>query len=394
MCRRLSACAIFAVVAALPLTARSQSRGVNRTHREEAAYWTSRAEGLDRVVRLLDAEVKARDEVQQRQRSSLAVDSLTVGRFRVVTRGLPTSLVVPLLRSADSVWQASWASPLPWHASATMEFAPVANNPSMMEASVYWKDPGDGVAHARSGQIWRAPAARQIARFDVLRLVDLAIAPWNPERDRRFASRTIGRFPSAGIDTITLAKSAYEELATSPYISGRSCLGGSIGACRQMLGFVEFAPPYDNVLDAAGRAAMLGDGSTRDWPVPYEDRKACVETVDETLCRRAFADVPPLLLEEHLASDGRRLLALQLTRHAAMTGRLNEFTAMLAGNDTEARVAIGTDSLDAAISAWRADILASRPHRILPTGTLSYGVLVLVLGFAGAGLRSSRWRIS
>ena len=339
----------------------------------------------------VDSALARANEEQARHQASMPVEELSAGRLRATVHGVPSQRAMLLLRSADSAWTNSWAAGIPSFPTGTLDLTSKTAGDGtrpLVAATISWTLPGDSSRHAGAADLRLAPKTREERAADARSLADLALLPWKSARP---ATRGL---PSVATDTLRLAGSAYEELATSPFISGRACLGGSLEGCEQAMGLRRFIPPYDDVLDAAGRAAMLADGSSRSWPVPFQERQACIETMDDVLCRRAFAEVPPAEVAAWSASDARRLLVTRLIVDAAASGRLTPGAGPSAKTESDDLRLLAGDSLADHLRAVRTTIVAHRPSRVLPSAATSWIILVLAVVIAIAGIRTSRWRVA
>lgn len=382
MCRRTVACAaaLCALVAAgsVQLPAQTVKRH-ERLTREADAFGTL----AQRLQRAADSVERA--EAARRER--LVPETLSVGRLRAVTRGIPAVTALGLLRRADSLWSASWMSTLPVYPGALLELVPNAprrDDPSSVTATL--TTPATSTAGARrlSAPLFQPTGRRPLAHRDEIALAALHLRAWIELRPAYSA------VPGVTHDTTSLARSAFAQLAALPLSVGRRCLDGDVLACEQALSIRPLVPPYDDVLDASARVALLDDLRSVNWPVDYQTRKACTETADPELCRRAFANVTPGHLRTVLPLDARRLFAARLllrTGPATVSGtRLK-----IADQDLDV-AALAGDSLRPFIASWRASVIAHRPRQVLPSAASSWTALLFIAGLAALGMRSSRWR--
>lgn len=351
-----------------------------------AAAKRARAYGV-LVERLDSAVARANDEYNEKVRA-LRVDSVRVGRLQATLRGVAISRARELLRGADSAWAHSWASSVPFFDGARIEMTIGTMGESKDEwisSRIDWPQPGSANPRTGMAQAHLVRGSARNERGDVAALASLVLEPWIRLRP------ALASTPPMTVDTVELARSAYEELAASPFLSGRSCLAGKLPACEQVLALRPFVAPFDEALDAAGRVALLSAGDSYDWPVSFEDRRACLETMDEAVCRQAMAKVPGTELRSFHAYQARRLLALTIMRQWARSGLLRADGARK-DPDEDVHLLVG-DSLEMFLERTRQTALLHRPHRVLPAAATSWFAIALLAVFLVVGARSSRWRI-
>lgn len=386
MCRR-PASATLLLLAYVSITDVGSAQGAVP---DSSAYWQRRAAAFD----VLDARLRrAYDSTERLVRAyeqTLSVDTVTIGRVRAIVRGIPAPAAHRLLRDADSLWATSWAAAVPPMAGAQLELVrlpTVSGQPAQLKAEVAWREPDGGRPRSTKVLLFVAPPSQPEAISAAMAVADLQLSPW---RSTRMAGVAV---PHMFFDTLRLARSGYEDFAASPFVAARSCIGGTLKACVTGLGLSPMVPPYDELLDADGRAALLNGDESRNWPVEYADRRACIDTRDDELCRRAFAAVPPAKIEALGITDARALFAARLLARTARDGRWLAPTPPTSSVGRDIRALAG-DSLDAYVSSWRASLMAHRPRRVLPPAITSWIALMVVAVLAVLGMRSSRWRIS
>lgn len=209
------------------------------------------------------------------------------------------------------------------------------------------------------------------------------------DHDRTIRDWLVARTPNRTTE-YTHQRSAYSELAESPFAAAQACLVGDIAECRRAMGLIETEDGLFTWYEPADRAVMAeryGRPSPRFYPQRSAIYDGCVERGEDASCRdfmESWNIEPPLGpgLRETLVLE-----ALRLGGEGAY-GRLRR-----ASGSVEERLAAAAGvSADSLLTAWRAALIDAAGQPTAATLPIGLTAVFWMLAFAALGLRSTRWR--
>ena len=253
-------------------------------------------------------------------------------------------------------------------------------------------EPPDGKYGART-----IPAIRLLVTdrhaYDPVALAELLVEgtyqALDLEYDRTLREWLVAKTPN-GSTEYTHQRSAYRDLAASPFAAARACLGGDIGECRRALGLIEttdglvtWYAPADRVLMAQGHSPP----SPRFYPRRSSIYDGCVERQEDASCRDFLASSH---IEPPLPPNIRETLVLEALRMGGegAYGRLRRAS----GSVEERLSAAAGVSGDSLITTWRAALIDAAGQPTSTTVPIGLTAVFWALTFAAIGLRSTRWR--
>ena len=238
-------------------------------------------------------------------------------------------------------------------------------------------------ARSTGGQVAHDPVA--LAAL----LVEGTYQALDLEYDRTIRDWLVARTPNGNTE-YTHQRSAYRDLAASPFAAARACLGGDIGECRRALGLIEttdglvtWYAPADRVLMAQGHSPP----SPRFYPRRSSIYDGCVERQEDASCRDFLASSH---IEPPLPPSMRETLVLEALRTGGegAYGRLRRASGSVEDR-LSAAAGVSGDSL---ITTWRAALIGAAGQPTSTTVPIGLTAVFWALMFAAFGLRSTRWR--
>lgn len=209
------------------------------------------------------------------------------------------------------------------------------------------------------------------------------------EHDRTIRDWLVTRTPN-GSTEYSHQRSAYSDLAASPFVSAQACLAGDIGECRRALGLIATSDGLMTWYDPADRVQMAQQRSApsaRFYPRRSSIYDGCVERGEDASCRDFLASSH---IEPPLPPSIRETIVLEALRTGGegAYGRLRR-----ASGTVEQRLAAAAGvSGDSLITIWRAALIDAAGQPTAATLPIGSAAVFWTLVFAALGLRSTRWR--
>ena len=358
MSRRLLCTALWVAACATPGAAQTPAQLSQRIARLTSAF--ARAE-------------TARLRADSAARARIAFDTIRAGPMRVLAARSIVSAVAP---AVDSGWRALEAT-----------FGQSARFVGQQTMVVQFWGQAEGNIPFDSPNVLNLPAApptdlvtryviqqgsrivRQTEDAQLTSWLSPQLAPGGPALDR--------------LDVV------YVELATSPRSKARSCYVGDLVACRAALGLTGREDPVRAWYDAADRRAIV-----RRFGRLGGDVGRCQRDGADEACEAALRLIPPAQLPLPV-SPAAQLSLLQIVLDAGGPGAYDRLRSSVAANRSiEERLALTArvESGDSLLSAWRAKVLAARPHTVEVTAPSAWAAVFWGVALGFLALRSTRWR--
>jgi hypothetical protein len=203
----------------------------------------------------------------------------------------------------------------------------------------------------------------------------------------------------AARDPATLWPAIYVSLATSATTISRSCLLGSIKACRQTLAIDRAADPLTEWYSPTARHAMVAPLRVKHDDIARNiDQRApgligsCLDARQDAACTRIVREWFGVLsygdpLQSSIGREGLLIAALEFPGARgvpALSGKgelgLEESLRAMAGAD-----------VDQVVEAWLARVRAAEPETVQSMPSVLLAALLWTLVAGGLALRGSRW---
>lgn len=358
MSRRLLCTALWAAACAAPGAAQT------------------RAELSQRIARLTTAFARAeaaRVRADSAARGRIAFDTIRAGPMRVLAARSIVSAVAP---AVDSAWRALEAT-----------FGRSARFVGQQTIVVQFWGQREGNIPFDSPNVLNLPAAPPpdlVTRFVIQEGSHIV----RQTEDGQLATWLPAQFAPGG-PARTRLDVVYIELVTSPRSKVHSCFVGDLAACRAALALTGREDPVRAWYDAADRRAIVSRFGRLRGAIGR-----CQGGGPDEACEAALRALLPPQLPVPLSASGQ-LSLLQMALDAGGPGAYDRLRSSAAANRSiEERLAITAriESGDSLLSAWRANVLAARPHTVEISAPSAWAAVLwgVVLGFLA--LRSTRWR--
>jgi len=358
MSRRLLCTALCVAACAVPAAAQTPAELSQRIGRLTTAFARTEA-------------VRVRADSAARVR--IAFDTIRAGPMRILAARSIARAVAP---AADSAWRALEAT-----------FGQSARLVGPQTIVVQFWGQAEGNIPFDSPNVLNLPAAPPI---DVVTRFVIQEGSYiiRQTEDAQLTSWLSPQFAPGGPARERLDV-AYVELVTSPRSKARSCYVGDLVACRAALRLTGREDPVRAWYDAADRRDIV-----RRFGRLGGDVGRCQRDGPDEACEAALRLIPPEQLPGAL-SRAAQLSLLQIVLDAGGPGAYDRLRASATANRSiEERLALTAraENGDSLLSAWRATVLAARPHTVEISAPSAWAAVLwgVVLGFLA--LRSTRWR--
>jgi len=372
------------LVAGMVTTARGQSLA--------DSYRTALRESVARIA----ADRRAADSVRNVARARYEV-GITHGPVTVMTDSPWADTVRGALVVMDSVLS-MWMLPRPSTLSVAYRFHPEWGEvDSDTISKVRWfLDRVDGRSSESSRDWWNTmPSAR---------VLGVSLAMSEKEQLNRQLPDAVQKWLNVQLtarrrtDTWT---ETYLKLATSETVLSRTCLMGSIKACRQMLLLEPTADPVVEWFTPSARRAQVARlrspqlesfaaGVERSMPgalgecIDSSNDAACIRIIKEKLGVRTYGDP----LQTPIAREALVIAALDLPGAPGISAVIGRSALSV----EDALQAMSGTTTDAVVLAWLQQVRSSEPEIVqLPARRLT-AALAWTLVAGALALKGSRWR--